>query len=307
MIFSSRAFSSGSTNRGPLRRGDVTRSKASATSAALSGSRSPITFVMPSHCGSSFRKRRSRRARSRSAMPASSAASRSSRAFAASRSAPTPSDSATSRRAMSVRVSTGMVSLGSPSPARIASADATPRSASRTASITGDSHGVALGSPAGGSLSSVPTCVSDRASRPVTPVTRWISSSGERAPCLTASPRIPSSRRDLRAISPATSASRASTRRRSAASVACSARSCIIVERRDGRSQDSQGHVSSTFGSWDRSPGTFESLFDSTKTRNSVGQLSTGGPPTSTQPAIGTFSAIAGSPPAGHISAPPVP
>ncbi len=111
----------GSTKRGPLRRGELTRSNASLTSAALSGSRRPIDLRHAVPLRQKPQVATLRRARSRSAMPASSAASRCSRAWAASRSAPTPSDSATSRRAMPASVCDGHggTGLAEPCPDRV--------------------------------------------------------------------------------------------------------------------------------------------------------------------------------------------
>ena len=198
-IRSSRARSSALTKRGPPRRGEVATSTAPETIAADSGSSSPTIRVMPSACGNNRRYLRSRRSCSRAATPAASSSSRSSRARLASNSRVSDAASSTRVQAASARASADTESLGSPSPARMASTASLEMMPSATARIAGASHAGVVGSsaiprslspsrPPISSATIAPTRTSLRDACPLIPVSRCTSASGVRAPRFWASP-----------------------------------------------------------------------------------------------------------------------
>ena len=206
-IASARAFWVGSTNRGPPRRGAVTRSIESVMIAADSGSRSPLIRVMPSGSGVRRRKRFCRSCASRSATPSASSWSRSSRARRATFSGGRSAASITSLWAASARSSAATSAEGNPSPSWIAAAAPTDTSPAPTPAATSDSHGD------GASISS-PTATMVRASGPDVPVTDDTNASGVRIPERCASPSCPSSSDERAFTSAASRDIPASTNRR---------------------------------------------------------------------------------------------
>ncbi len=200
----------GSTNRTPPRRGAVTRSIASVTNAAFSGSSSATSVVMPSGRREMRRDRFSRNAASRSATPSASMRSRASRASAATRSGGRSPESSTSRCAAAARSSALTSAVGSPSPFRMAAVAPTDTSPVCSATATGAIHDA---SPSRAS----PAVIIALDSPTDSPVTDAINRSGVRAPVRCASPANPSSGRERRATSLATAAAAASTFRRAEA------------------------------------------------------------------------------------------